>query len=178
MNLTQILLGILELLVTVLISFVLIFISYRIILVLTRKFDDEEQLKKRNLSAGIVLGGIFVGEAVVVKSAVYPAMAVFQLYATGESRGFLSLLKALALSLGFILMTGLLAVAVIFFCFWLFNRLTPRINQYEEILADNRAVAVLMALFIVALCILMSSGVSGLTKALIPFPDVGSIPLG
>jgi len=178
MNLLQILMGTLELLVTVLISFVLIFFSYRIILMLTKKFDEEKQLKKKNVSVGIVLGGIFVGEAVVVKSAVYPAMAVFQLYATGERHSFFILLKTVGISLAFILLTGLLAVAVILLCFWLFNRLTPRINQYEEVLDDNRAVAVLMALFIVALCILMSSGVSGLTKALIPFPDVGSIPLG
>ena len=178
MNLLQMLMGTLELLVTVLISFVLIFFSYRIILMLTKKFDEEKQLKKKNLSVGIVLGGIFVGEALVVKSAVYPAMAVFQLYATGESHSLFNLLKTVGISLGFILLTGLLAVAVILLCFWLFNRLTPRINQYEEILDDNRAVAVLMALFIVALCILMSSGVSGLTKALIPFPDVGSISLG
>jgi len=71
-----------------------------------------------------------------------------------------------------------LALAVILFAFWLFNILTPRIDQYEEIKNDNRAVALFMALFIVGICLLMSSGVSGLTKALIPFPRIGSIPLG
>lgn len=177
MSLQQLLFGILDLLITILISFVLIFGSYRFILSATKKFDEEKQLKKKNLSVGISLGGIFVGEAIIVKSAVYPAMAVFQLYATGENRSFIDFVKTMGLSLGFILLTGILAVGIILFCFWLFNRLTPRLDQYEEILDDNRAVAIFMALFIISLCILMSSGVSGLTKALIPFPDVGSIPL-
>jgi hypothetical protein len=37
---------------------------------------------------------------------------------------------------------------------------------------------VFMALFIIGISLLISSGVSALVRALIPFPNVGSIPLG
>ena len=80
----QLIFGLLEFLVSVLISFILIFGSYRIILVLTRRIDEEKQLKKKNISVGIVLGSIFIGEALVVKQAIYPVMAVIQLFILGQ----------------------------------------------------------------------------------------------
>lgn len=177
MNIQQISFGFIEFFLTIFISFVLIFFCYRLLLALTPKFDEEEQLKRKNVSVGLVLGGILLGEVIIVKQAIYPVMAVVQLFILGEDRSFFSFIKTLGLSIGHVLMAGILAVVSMLFCFWLFNLLTPRIDQYEEIKQNNMAVAVFMALFIVGICLLLSTGVSGLIKALIPFPDIGSIPL-
>jgi putative membrane protein len=173
----QIIFGLLEFLVTVLISFILIFGSYRMILVLTRRIDEEKQLKKKNVSIGVVLGSVFVGEALVVKQALYPVMAVIQLFVLGQEKDAGSFAEVLLYGLGYVLLAGILAILCILFSFWLFNRLTPNIDTYREIMDNNMAVAVLMALFIIGICLLMSAGVSGLVRALIPFPQVGSIPL-
>jgi len=177
MSLQQVIFGLLEFLVSVLISFVLIFGSYRIILALTKRIDEEKQLKKKNISVGILLGSIFIGEALVVKQALYPVMAVTQLFILGQEKDAGSFARALLFSFGYVILAGILAILCILFCFWLFNRLTPHIDTYQEIQENNLAVAVLMALFIVGICLLMSEGVSGLVRALIPFPQVGSIPL-
>ncbi len=173
----QIVFGLLEFLVSILISFILIFGSYRIILVLTRRIDEEKQLKKKNVSVGVVLGSVFIGEALVVKQALYPVMAVIQLFVMGQERDAGSFAEVLLYGLGYVLLAGLLAILCILFSFWLFNRLTPNIDTYREITDNNLAVAVLMALFIIGICLLMSAGVSGLVRALIPFPQIGSIPL-
>jgi uncharacterized membrane protein YjfL (UPF0719 family) len=177
MSAQQILFGLLEFLVSIFISFILIFFSYRLLLVLTPHFDEERQLKRKNVSVAVVLGSILLGEAIVVMRAIYPVMAVIQIFVLGQEKNILNLLKMLGLSVGYVLLTGVLAIAVILISFWLFNKLTPRINQYEEIRDNNIAVALFMALFIIAVCILISAGVSGLTRALIPFPEVGRIPL-
>ena len=173
----QIIFGLLEFLVSVLISFILIFGSYRIVLVLTRRIDEEKELKKKNISVAIVLGSIFIGEALVVKQALYPVMAVIQLFILGQEKDAGSFMEVLLLSLGYVFLAGILAFLCILFSFWLFNRLTPNIDTYQEIMNNNLAVAALMALFIVGICLLMSAGVSGLVRALIPFPEVGSVPL-
>ncbi len=177
MNTQQIFLGLIEFFLTLFISFVLIFFCYRVFLALTHKFDEEEQLRRKNVSVGLVLGGILLGEAIIVKQAIYPVMAVVQLFILGEDRSFFSFIKTLGLCVGHILLTGVLAIGGILISFWLFDRLTPRLDQYEEIKQNNMAVAVFMALFIVGICLLLSTGVSGLVKALIPFPDIGSISL-
>jgi uncharacterized membrane protein YjfL (UPF0719 family) len=173
----QIIFGLLEFLVSILISFILIFGSYRIILVLTRRFDEEKQLRKKNLSVGIVLGSIFIGEALVVKQALYPVMAVIQLFVLGQEKDMGSFMKVLLFGSGYVLLAGILAIICIFFSFWLFNRMTATIDTYKEIQDNNLAVAVMMALFIIGICLLMSEGVSGLVRALIPFPEIGTIPL-
>jgi uncharacterized membrane protein YjfL (UPF0719 family) len=177
MSLQQIIFGLLEFLVSIFISFILIFGSYRLLLVLTPHFDDERQLKKKNTSTGLVLGSILVGEAIVVKQAIYPVMAVIQIFIAGEEKRIPGFLKMLGYSVGYVILAGVLAIVCIIFSLWLFDKLTPRIKQYDEIKENNIAVALFMALFIVAVCMLVSSGVSGLTRALIPFPEVGSIPL-
>jgi putative membrane protein len=177
MNTQQIFLGLIEFFLTLFISFVLIFFCYKVFLALTHKFDEEEQLKRKNVSVGLVLGGILLGEAIIVKQAIYPVMAVVQLFILGEDRSFFPFIKTLGLCVGHILLTGVLAIGSILISFWLFNRLTPRLDQYEEIKQNNMAVAVFVALFIVGICLLLSTGVSGLVKALIPFPDIGSISL-
>jgi putative membrane protein len=177
MSTQQIIFGLVEFLISILISFILVFGSYRVILVLSRHFDDEQQLKKRNMSVGIVLGSILLGEALVVKQALYPVMAVIQLFVLGRERSPGGFIMVLLYSLGYVLLAGLLAIVCILFSFWLFNRLTPRLDHYEEIKNNNMAVALFMALFIVGICVLISAGVSGFVRALIPFPEIGSIPM-
>jgi uncharacterized membrane protein YjfL (UPF0719 family) len=178
MSAQQIIFGLLEFLISILLSFILIFGSYRLLLILSPRFDEERQLRKKNASVGIVLGGILLGEAIVVKQALYPMMAVIQLFVVGQEKNFGNFALAVLYSLGYVLIAGVLAIGCIFFSFWMFNLLTPRINQYQEIQDNNLGIALFMALFIIAVCLLMSSGISGLVRALIPFPEIGSVPLG
>jgi len=173
----QIIFGLLEFFVSIFISFILIFFSYRFLQFLTPRFDQERQLKKKNVSVGVVLGSILLGESIVVMSAIYPVMAVIQIFVLGQEKNILNFLKMLGLSVGYVVLAGVLAIACILISFWLFDKFTPRINQYEEIRENNIAVALFMAIFIIAICVLISAGVSGMTRALIPFPKVGSIPL-
>lgn len=172
----QVIFGVLEFLVSIFISFILIFVSYRLFLVLTSRLDEERQLREKNTSVGLLLGSILLGEAIVVKQAIYPVMAVIQIFILGQEKSFSNFLKMLGFSAGYVFLAGILALACILFSFWLFNKLTPRIDHFQEIKENNIAVALFMAIFIIGISLLISEGVSGLTRALIPFPEVGSIP--
>ena len=176
MSMQQVIFGLLNFFVSVFTSFILIFGSYRLFLLITPRFDEERQLKKKNVSIGIVLGGIFLGEAIIVREAIYPVMAVIQIFVLGEEHSAANFFKMLGFSVGYVLLSGLLALASIMFSLWAFNKMTPRLNELEEIKDNNVAIALFVALFILAICLLMSSGVSGLTRALIPFPDIGTMP--
>jgi uncharacterized membrane protein YjfL (UPF0719 family) len=177
MSLQQILFGLLEFLVSVAISFMLVFATYRFILWLTKHFDEENQLRQKNTSVGIVLGSIILGQAIIVRQAIYPVMAVIQIFITGEAEGGAVYLKTLGFGIGYVFLSGFLAILCIVFGLWLFDKLTPGIKQYEEIKNNNLAVAVFLAFVITAICFLISAGVAGLTRALIPFPKIGSVPL-
>jgi uncharacterized membrane protein YjfL (UPF0719 family) len=172
----QVIFGLLNFLVSVFTSLILIFGSYRLFLLITPRFDEERQLKRKNVSVGIVLGGIFLGEAIIVREAIYPVMAVIQIFVLGEEHSAANFFKMLGFSVGYVLLSGLLALASILFSLWAFTKMTPRLNEIEEIRENNVAIALFVALFVLAICLLMSSGVSGLTRALIPFPDIGTMP--
>jgi uncharacterized membrane protein YjfL (UPF0719 family) len=174
----QLLLGLLEFLLSILLCFVLVFGTYRLYLALTPKLDEERQLRNKNRSMGLFFGSILLGEAIVVKQAVYPVMAVVQIFITSGERGAAGFFRMLGLALGSIVLSGLLALFCMLFCLWLFNRLTPGLDLRGEIEKDNLAVAMMTGLLIVGISLLISEGVAGLTKALVPFPDVGTLPLG
>jgi uncharacterized membrane protein YjfL (UPF0719 family) len=173
----QILFGLIEFFVSILISFTLIFGSYRLFLAFTSRLDEERELRKGNTSVGIILGSAIFGEAIVVKQAIYPVMAVIQIFVLGQERNLGNFIKMIGFSIGYVVLAGLLALACIVFSLWLFNRMTPRIDQFEEIKKNNIAVALFMGFFVITICFLISSGVAGLARALIPFPEVGSVPL-
>lgn len=177
MSLQQIIFGLLELLLAIFTSFILIFGSYRLFLLITPKFDEERQLRKNNTAVGIVLGGIFLGEALVVKQAIYPAMAVIQIFILEGERSLGKFLVMLGLGAGYVILSGILALASILFSLWVFTKMTPKMDEFEEIKKNNVAVALFVAFFIVSICLVMSSGVAGLTRALIPFPEVGAAPV-
>jgi uncharacterized membrane protein YjfL (UPF0719 family) len=173
----QILFGVLEFAVSILVAFVLTFATYKLLLKISRRFDEENQLKRKNGAVGVMMGGILVGQAIIVKQSLYPVMAVFQLYTTGSDKTTAAFLKMLALGAGYIVLSGILAVAAILLAFWLFDKMTPGLDQYQEIRDGNLAVAIFMALYVFALSLLLSSGVAALTRALVPFPQVGAVPL-
>jgi uncharacterized membrane protein YjfL (UPF0719 family) len=176
MSLQQIIFGLLELLLSISTSFILIFGSYRLFLIITPRFDEERQLKKNNQAVGIVLGSIFLGEALVVKQAIYPAMSVIQIFVLEGERSLGKFLAMIGLGAGYVILSGILALASILFSLWIFTKMTPKLDEYEEIKKNNMAVALFVAFFVLSICLLLSSGVAGLTRALIPFPDVGAAP--
>jgi len=86
MNWQQVIFGLLEFFISIFISLVLIFLCYRLFLLITHKFDDERKLLGDNKAVGIVLGSVILGEALVVKQAIYPVIAVIQIFILGEER--------------------------------------------------------------------------------------------
>ncbi len=177
MGLQQVIFGILEFLLSIFTSFILIFGSYRVFLLITPRFDEERQLRKNNTAVGIVLGAVFLGEAIIVRQAIYPAMAVIQIYVLEGQNNLGGFFKMMVLGAGYVIFSGVLALVSILFSLWIFTKMTPRLNEYEEIRNNNVAVALFVAFFVLSICLLMSTGVEGLTRALIPFPEVGSLPL-
>jgi hypothetical protein len=107
--------------------------------------------------------------------AIYPVMAVVQIYTLDSSKDFGPAQDGRPGRQP--TCSRMLAVLAILLSFWLFDKLTPGIDEYHEIREGNVAIAVFMALLIVAMSLIVSSGVAALTRALIPFPKIGSVPL-
>ena len=158
--------GIIQLIIAVILAVVALYIGFSVFGKITKDVDEQKELAKGNVAFGIVVASIFVAIAVVVQSGV-----------AGISVGI-----GKASALGFTSVDGLIAisVAIIQLDPWsppcdrrhlpcLKHSLTssPRVvEEFEELKKGNVAVALEMAGVIIAVALIIQSGIVGITTAL------------
>ena len=159
--------GLLAYAVAVVASTLLIFLAYRVNLLVTRS-QEEEMLLSGHRSIAIAMGAILLSEAVLLRHAVFPVMAVVRdlfLQPIGAAR---TLAVVLQCALFFVII-GVLSIASVIVSVWLFTRLTGRIPEQEEIRKDNVAVAIFFALTILSVTVIVNEGMEDLSRSLIPY---------
>jgi uncharacterized membrane protein YjfL (UPF0719 family) len=153
--------------VALLASTLLIFLTYRINLLVSRR-QEEEMLLAGHRSIAISMGSILLSQAVLLRHAVFPVMAVVRdlfLQPAGTSRT-LAVIAQCAL---FFVIIGLLSMASVWVAVLLFTRLTGRIPEQEEIRKDNVAIAIFFAFTVLAVTLIVNEGMEDLSRSLIPY---------
>jgi uncharacterized membrane protein YjfL (UPF0719 family) len=128
--------------------------------------DEEKELKRGNVAVGIIVAAVFVAIALVVQSGVSGLSVGIN---KALSVGILSVDGLLAICVAFIqLILGIvLAVGAIYLALNVLDKLTKGIEEFEEIKKGNVAVALMMGGVIIAVAVIIQSGVIGITAALI-----------
>lgn len=176
MDVASLLAGFLAWALSVAASLVLVFGTFRLRTFLSRAVDEEALLRQGNRSAGIALGAVVLGQAILLRHAVFPSMVVLrELFLAPPSAG--DVLRAVGQSALFFLIVGLLASGSIALAGWLFARMTGSIAETEEMLRDNVAVAVFYACVVLAVAVLVNEGLEDLSRSLIPYGRTGIVHL-
>lgn len=164
--------GILAYGVAVLIATLLVFLGYRVSLRLSVRLDEEKLLLDGHRSVAIALGAVLLGQAVLLRHALFPIMVVV--------RGLLlepfdaaRLAVVLGQCAAFLAAVGTVSVGSVALAAWLFTRLTGRIPEHDEIAADNLAVAIFFAFALLAITLILDRGVEDLAQSLIPYDRTG-----
>lgn len=159
MNVESIIIGITQLIIAIILAVVSLYIGFAMLDRMTGKIDEEKELAKNNVATGILVASIFVSIAIVVQSGV-----------SGISIGLRNAIDGNVYSLiaGVIqLIFGMiLAIAGIYLSLNIFDKLTKEIDEFEEIRKGNVAVALEMAGVIIAVALIIQSGVLGITSSL------------
>ncbi len=160
MDIVTALVGLIQLIIAIILAVVALYIGYATFSKITKGIDEIQELKKGNVAVGIIIAAIFFAIAIVIQSGV----AGISIGITNALSGdWYSLLAAfIQLILGI-----LLAVGTIYLALNIFDRLTKGINEFEELKKGNVAVALMMAGVIVATAVIIQSGVTGITAALV-----------
>ena len=160
--------------VSVAASVLLVFGTYRLNTFLTRKIDEEQLLRQGNRAVAIALGAVVIGQAVLLRHAVFPSMVVLrELFLSPPS--LREALWALGQCALFFLVVALLAAGSVALATWLFVRMTPHLPETEEILKDNVAVGIFFACVLLAIVALLNEGLEDLSRSLIPYARTGVI---
>jgi len=165
MLLVNAIVGLVQLIIAVIFSVIALYIGFKILAKITKNIDQEKELAKGNPAVGIIVAAVFVAIALVVQSGVSGLSVGIN---KAASVGLLSLDGLLAIGVAFIqLIIGIvLAIAAIYLALYILDKLTGRADEFDEIKKGNVAVALEMAGVIIAVAVVIQSGVIGITAAL------------
>ena len=157
--------GIIQLIIAVVLAVLALYIGFSVFGKITKDVDEQKELAKGNVAFGIVIAAIFVAIAVVVQSGV---AGISVGISKASAFGFTSVDGLIAISVAIIqLILGvLLAIGAIYLALNILDKLTKGIEEFEELKKGNVAVALEMAGVIIAVALIIQSGIVGITTAL------------
>ncbi len=158
--------GLVQLVIAILFAVVALYIGFAVLGKITKGIDEEKELVKGNAAVGIIVASVFVAIALVVQSGVSGLSVGIN---KALSVGIFSADGILAIVVAFVqLLLGIvLAVAAIYLALNILDRLTGGIEEFEELKKGNVAVALEMAGVIIAVAVIIQSGVIGITASII-----------
>jgi len=166
MLLENALVGIFQLVVSIIFAVIALYIGFAVLGKITKDIDEEKELAKGNAAVGIVVAAVFVAIAIVVESGVKGLSAGTN---KALSVGLFSVdgMIAIGLSLAQLVLGITLAVGAIYLALNILDKLTKGVEEFEELKKGNVAVALEMAGVIIAVAVIIQSGVLGITAALV-----------
>jgi uncharacterized membrane protein YjfL (UPF0719 family) len=158
--------GLIQLLISIIFAVLALYIGFFVLSKINKNIDEEKELAKGNAAVGIIVAAVFVAIALVVQSGVSGLSVGIN---KALSVGILSVDGLLAIGISFVqLILGIvLAVGAIYLALNILDKLTKGVEEFEEIKKGNVAVALEMGGVIIAVAVIIQSGVIGITAALI-----------
>jgi uncharacterized membrane protein YjfL (UPF0719 family) len=158
--------GLVQLAIAILFSVVALYIGFLVLGWITKGIDEEKELAKGNAAVGILVASVFIAIALVVQSGVSGlSVSINKALSIGifTGDGILTIVVAIIqLLLGIVL-----AVGAIYIALYILDRLTTGVEEFEELKKGNVAVALEMAGVIIAVAVIIQTGVIGITAAVL-----------
>jgi uncharacterized membrane protein YjfL (UPF0719 family) len=158
--------GLVELVIAILFSVVALYIGFLVLGWITKDIDEEKELAKGNAAVGILVASVFIAIALVVQSGVSGlSVGINKAMSVGilSSDGIFAVVVAIVqLLLGIVL-----AIGAIYLALNILDRLTKGVEEFEELKKGNVAVALEMAGVIIAVAVIIQTGVIGITTAIL-----------
>jgi len=158
--------GLVQLVISIILAIVALYIGLMVLNKISKGVDEEKELARGNVAMGILVASVFVSIAIVVESGVRGISVGIN---KALSLGIFTFDGMLVVGMAILqLLLGIvLAVGAIYLALKILDRLTKGIEEFEELKKGNVAVALEMAGVIIAVAVIIQSGVVGIVTALI-----------
>ena len=158
--------GLIQLIVAILFAVGALYLGFIVLGWITKGIDEEKELAKGNAAIGILVASVFIAIALVVQSGVSGlSVGINKALNIGifSGDGLLTIgIAVLQLLLGIVL-----AVCSIYLALKFLDRLTAGVEEFEELKKGNVAVALEMAGVIIAVAVIIQTGVIGITASIV-----------
>jgi uncharacterized membrane protein YjfL (UPF0719 family) len=160
--------------VAILVSSIMVFLTFRLNTLLRKRTAQEDQLKSGHRSMAIALGSTLLSQAILLRHIVFPVMAVIRDLFVQEGRtASLGLIILQALS--FFAVISVLCIVSVWLGSLLFTKMTGALDEHREIENDNIAVAIFYAFVIISIALILNEGIEDLSRSLIPYGQSGVV---
>lgn len=159
MTLENVVYGIIQLAVAVIVAVIALYIGFSVLGRITSGIDEENELAKGNAAVGILVASVFIAIAIVVQSGVAGISVGLRNAVAGDIFSLVGAIIQLLIGIG-------LAVAAIYLALKVLDRMTKGVDEFKELEKGNVAVALEMAGVIIAVALIIQTGVLGITSAL------------
>ena len=165
MDTLTVVIGLVQLVIAVIFAVIALYLGFSVFGKVTRDVDEQKELAKGNTAFGIIVASIFVAIGIVIQSGV---TGISVGISKAAALGFTSVDGLIVITIAILqLVLGvLLAVGAIYLAISIFDRLTRQIKAFEELKKGNVAVALEIAGIIIAVALIIQSGIIGITAAL------------
>lgn len=158
--------GLIQLVIAVIFAVIALYIGFSVLGKITKNIDEEKELAKGNTAVGIIVAAVFVAIALVVQSGV-SGLSVGINKALDVGLFSLDGMLAVGVALIQLILGIILAVGSIYLALNVLDKLTKGIEEFEELKKGNVAVALEMAGVIIAVAVIIQSGVIGITASIL-----------
>jgi uncharacterized membrane protein YjfL (UPF0719 family) len=172
MNLTLIIQGLIEILISFASGIFIFFISFKVFSLLTRNIDELSELKRNNLSVAILGMSFVFGIVMLVKSAINPTMETLNFVMSYQGVTFPTIIYAIIRIIIIYIVSGIFAFLILWLAIKIFLILTSDIDEMEEIKKNNIAVSIIIATFIVSTALILQYPLKTLLNALVASPYI------
>ncbi len=162
-------LALFEIIISIVVSVVIIYLSYSL---LHKLFFKKMDLKGGNTAFTVFTAGIVLSIGLIL-SEILPSITNIVRLSTTQTEtidyGTIVQYSGLYLLIGF-----LAAVIINFSVFLLFSLLTRGVNEFEAIKENNVSVSILVAVTLLSITLIVKESIALLISSLIPYPEVSN----
>ncbi|MEZ4817349.1 MAG: DUF350 domain-containing protein [Flavobacteriaceae bacterium] len=162
-------LALFEVILSIIITVVIIYVSYSI---LHKLFFKKEDIKGNNTAFTVFTSGIILSIGLILGEILPSITNIIRLATTQTDTidtGMIVKYSGIYLLIGF-----LAAVIINASVFFLFSMLTRGINEFEAIKNNNIGVSILVAATLVSITLIVKESIALLISSLIPYPEVSN----
>jgi len=167
MNTSLFFLALFEIILSIVVTVIVVYISFGI---LKKLFFKNQEVESNNMAFTIFMSGIIISLGIILSEILPSITNVVRLSVTQqESIDFMTVAKysGLYLIIGFI-MSLFINTAV----FVLFSFLTKGVNEFKEIQQNNLAVSIMVVALLLSITLISKDSIALLISSLVPYPEV------
>jgi uncharacterized membrane protein YjfL (UPF0719 family) len=167
MNTSLFFLALFEIILSIVVTVIVVYISFGI---LKKLFFKNQEVESSNMAFTIFMSGSIISLGLILSEILPSITNVVRLSVTQqESIDFMTVAKysGLYLIIGFI-MSLFINTAV----FVLFSFLTKGVNEFKEIQQNNLAVSIMVVALLLSITLISKDSIALLISSLVPYPEV------